>query len=121
MAGIYIIENNFNGMVYVGRSEIPEARFKQHKNALMKGKHTNHLLQADYSKYGDEAFSFMVIERCGDEEMWLREIVWIQHYRTCNIAPIYNDLGKTVENIDIEARLGAIERIRAGLRERMNR
>lgn len=119
MAGIYIIENNVNGMVYIGRSEIPEARFKQHKSALVKGKHTNRLMQEDCDKYGIGAFSFMEIESCEDEDLWWKEVLWIQHYRIYNIAPIYNDLGKVVPNIDIEARLTLVESIREDLAKKI--
>jgi group I intron endonuclease len=115
MAGIYIIENNVNGMVYVGRSEIPEHRFKGHMSALRRGKHHNRLLQEDYDEYGREAFSFMVVDTCNDEMMWLRELRWIQYYRSNNMAPIYNDLGQKVENIDIDARLRAVEKLREAL------
>lgn len=120
MAGIYIIENNVNGMVYVGRSEIPEHRFKGHMSALRRGKHHNRLLQEDYDRYGSESFSFMVVDVCNDEMMWLRELRWIQYYRSNNVAPIYNDLGQKVENIDIDARLQEVEKLRETLARNRN-
>lgn len=100
MAGIYIIENNVNGMVYVGKSTSPESRFKEHQSLLRRGIHSNRLLQKDYDKYGSDSLTYMVIEDCGEEDLYWKELEWIQHYRVFNVAPIYNDRGRTINDVD---------------------
>lgn len=92
MAGIYIIENNVNGMVYVGKSKAPYMRFKEHMAALKKGIHHNWIFQNDFNKYGENSFSFMQIEECSDKEAFKKEADWTNYFRRFNVAPIYNDL-----------------------------
>lgn len=119
MAGIYIIENNVNGMVYVGKSEVPERRFKEHLNALRKNRHSNHLLQNDYCLYGEDSFTFMEIDTYDETEFCWKELEWIQYYRSNNLAPIYNDLGQKIENIDIEADKRLVDSFREGLKKQI--
>ena len=58
---VYKITNRINGKKYVGRSLWPDERFKQHMNALRRKQHTCKNFQADYDKYGEEAFEVSVI------------------------------------------------------------
>lgn len=61
-SGIYKIENKVNGKVYIGSSNSIKRRWQKHKALLRHGKHQNSHLQAAWDKYGEDNFSFSVIE-----------------------------------------------------------
>lgn len=58
---LYIIENTRNGRKYVGSTERPAWRFKEHIKALQHHRHKIPLFQEDYDKYGEDAFVFKVV------------------------------------------------------------
>lgn len=60
--GIYKILNNVNGQFYVGSSVKIEHRWAAHLRSLRKGTHHNILLQRSWSKYGENSFSFIIVE-----------------------------------------------------------
>lgn len=76
-SGIYKIINKINSRSYIGSSVCIETRWKVHKNLLTKNVHWNDHLQRAWNKYGEENFSFEVIEEVLDRTRLLdRE----QHY-----------------------------------------
>lgn len=60
---IYKLECIKNGRVYIGKTVCPAMRKKNHMNSLRRGKHPIALMQADYERYGADAFVFTVIEK----------------------------------------------------------
>lgn len=62
---IYKIENKANGKIYVGQTiQSPKVRWQDgHRNHLRKNKHYNDHLQAAWNKYGEDSFTFEVIEQ----------------------------------------------------------
>ena len=64
MVGVYKITNTQNNKVYIGQSTDIEKRFKTHKKKLRKGSHENCYLQDDWTVYGEDAFSFEVVQKC---------------------------------------------------------
>ena len=68
ISGIYKIINNVNGKIYIGSSEDIERIWYHHKNCLNKGTHINKHLQAAWNKYGENSFSFEVVEKCNPED-----------------------------------------------------
>jgi len=64
--GIYQVTNIAEpNKIYVGRCQSTfKHRWDEHIRALDKGKHTNLLLQADWTKYGSEGFTFKVLSAC---------------------------------------------------------
>jgi group I intron endonuclease len=64
--GIYQIRNAVTDRRYIGEGQCIDARFKQHRADLVRGKHFNAALQADWSAYGPEAFSFEPIATIAD-------------------------------------------------------
>ena len=84
MVGIYKIENLVNGKRYYGSSKNIDKRWRDHKNQLRAGKHGNYYLQRAWVKYGEDKFSFEIIEECRVETLLERE----QHY--LNMFPEYN-------------------------------
>lgn len=65
MSVIYKIKNLKTKKVYVGSTTQPERRKSQHFVALRSDSHHNYKLQADFKKYGEENFSFYVVEDLG--------------------------------------------------------
>lgn len=89
-SGIYKIENSGNGKVYIGQSKNLSNRQYTHFRALEKGIHHNKHLQRSFDRFGADAFTFTVIERCAVEELNERERFWIQAYDAMNPAKGYN-------------------------------
>lgn len=84
-AGIYRIRNLVNGKCYVGSSVNIRKRWHVHRSYLTRGVHHNRYLTAAWNKYGQDAFTFEVIEYCAKESLIERE----QHYID-TLRPEYN-------------------------------
>lgn len=81
-SGIYVIVNLNNGKKYVGQSYSVSRRFLVHKNKLRKGKHPNIHLQSAWNKYGENSFSFEILEYCPIDALNEREEYWINAFKT---------------------------------------
>ncbi|HLG28295.1 MAG TPA: GIY-YIG nuclease family protein [Paenisporosarcina sp.] len=88
--GIYIITNTANNKVYVGQSRSLSKRLPDHKNKLRKNIHHNSHLQNAWMAYGEENFTFNVIEYCELEELNNRERHWILDYKSSDRRIGYN-------------------------------
>lgn len=62
MIGIYKITNIKNNKVYIGSTDNMERRILQHKNELNNNKHHSYKLQMDWNKYGENNFTFDLLE-----------------------------------------------------------
>lgn len=60
---VYLIFNRINGKCYIGKSNKPHARFREH----MKGSH-NKYLNKSIAKYGIDVFDFWVVEEWHTEK-----------------------------------------------------
>jgi group I intron endonuclease len=60
--GIYQIQNIVNGSVYIGSSNDMSKRWIDHRKLLRKNTHTNQHLQNAWNKYGEQSFSFVILE-----------------------------------------------------------
>jgi group I intron endonuclease len=76
-SGIYLITNTVSGKIYVGSSKKTWDRWRNHRSDLRRGKHTNCHLMAAWVRYGEDAFSFAVLEYCEPEDLMDREEWWI--------------------------------------------
>lgn len=79
MIGIYKITNKINGKIYIGQSNDIERRFKEHIHRSPRFR-----LSIDWSivKYGEENFSFEILEECEKEKLNERETYYIQKYNS---------------------------------------
>lgn len=77
MTGIYCIENTINGKQYVGLAKDIKERFRHHRTALRRGHHVNTHLQAAWTKYGEDAFRFYVLDEVPEENLREAEMEWI--------------------------------------------
>lgn len=80
ICGIYMIQCNINGMVYIGQSKNIGSRITSHKTSLKKNRHTNKNLQKDYNEYGIKCFEYFLLEECSCDLFDERERFWITQY-----------------------------------------
>ena len=84
-SGIYAIQNNINGKLYIGQSNNISYRWYCEKHGAV-----NRILKDDFAKYGLENFNFYIIELCPVELLSEREIFYISLYHTTNKDFGYN-------------------------------
>ena len=60
--GIYQIKNLANGKVLLGCSKNLPGKINSHRFQLKMGSHMNRTLQNDYNSFGEENFSFEVLD-----------------------------------------------------------
>jgi group I intron endonuclease len=84
LCGVYKITNVINGKVYIGQSINIKARWKDHVNSLNRKDSNSVLLQRAWNKYGEDNFSFEVLELCTEAMLDEIEIKYIELYDACN-------------------------------------
>lgn len=87
---IYKITNIINGKCYIGQAKDYKVRFQGHKLQLRKNEHENQHLQYAWNKYGEDAFTFEVLEFAEDYNE--REKYYIKLYNSTDEAYGYNIL-----------------------------
>lgn len=75
--GIYKITNIQTGKIYIGSALDVDRRFYHHKNDLKCRKHRNRYLQCAWDKYGEESFSFELLDLCDKDERFRLEAEYI--------------------------------------------
>ena len=96
-SGIYVILNWVNGKVYVGSATYLRKRLSDHKCSLRKNDHDNNYLQNAWNKYGEQNFSFSILEYCSKFDLLKREQFWMDHYKAHDPQFGYN-LAKVAGN-----------------------
>ena len=77
--GIYKIINVMNNKFYVGSAEDFTRRKRVHWWQLRRGTHVNKHLQAAWKKYGEQAFTFVIVEELSLEaDVLAAENVWLK-------------------------------------------
>lgn len=90
MIGIYKIQNNVNGKIYIGQSVNIEKRWKEHIYELNANKHINKHLQSAWNKYGKNNFDFTIVCLCDISELDDKEMYYISKYSSFNEEYGYN-------------------------------
>ena len=60
--GIFRIKNIANGKIFIGRGMNLAGKLNSNKFQLEQGSHMNRALQEDYSHFGEQNFSFEVVD-----------------------------------------------------------
>jgi group I intron endonuclease len=85
ISGIYAIIHNASGRIYVGSALNIEDRWRVHRGRFKYQKHENKYLQHAWDKYGEEAFTWTIIEVVTDTTKLLnKEQKWINKYKSYN-------------------------------------
>lgn len=79
-SGVYKITNIKNNKIYIGVSRNLGKRRKEHKYRLSANRHVNKLLQSDFNKYGENSFSFEILEIAPVEKLYVLEKYYIEKY-----------------------------------------
>ena len=85
-SGIYQIENNINGKIYIGSAANLNDRSRSHLSMLKRGKHHSRHLQHAVDLYGLGNFVFMVLEHVPD----VKQLVTRENYYFQTMHPEYN-------------------------------
>ena len=88
---IYIIENKVNGHAYIGKTKVPDKRWKRHREEAAKCNEKSAWLYKAMSKHGIENFEFRIIDEHEDEAYALKvlEPAWIARMKDEGIH-LYN-------------------------------
>jgi len=102
--GVYGIKNIVNNKIYIGISKDILKRWNRHKNNLKNNKHINDHLQSSWNAYGEQCFSFYVIEECDVSLIEEREIYYINKFKTNDRSYGFNKTsgGDGVRNLSPE-------------------
>ncbi len=87
---VYCFRNAVSDKVYVGSTIRLVKRKKNHYYTLRRNTHFNTHLQSSWNEYGEQAFSFHVLEVCTPETRLSREQFWIDYYDAANPSKGYN-------------------------------
>lgn len=111
MTGIYRIIHIDSGRCYVGQSVNIAKRWSSHRAALNQGKHTTIYLQRVWTKYGQGAFAFEIIELCEVQYLTAREQAAMDRFR-----PEFNAAPAAGSNLGMKHSVEARAKISAGNR-----
>ena len=85
LAGVYLIRNTKNNTCYIGQSTDYNSRWRHHRHHLRSNKHKNPDLQADYNEYGEEAFTYELIEEfphdTASDILMIKEGEYIENFK----------------------------------------
>lgn len=58
---VYVLKNTATGRCYVGCTQDPKQRIKNHMYGMKTGRHTVEQMSADYAKYGEDSFRYALL------------------------------------------------------------
>lgn len=90
ISAIYAIVHRSTGRVYVGSTASIKTRVSYHRSKLRNTKHDNSYLQNSWNKYGEDAFSFVILELCEVSHLLDRESYWMDQTGCCDKSVGFN-------------------------------
>ncbi|MDD4780342.1 MAG: GIY-YIG nuclease family protein [Tissierellia bacterium] len=98
ISGVYKIENLINGRVRIGETSDIIKRLSNYKATLRKGNYNGKEMQDDFNAYGEDMFSFELLEICPIQKLKKCEEYYLKKYRD---RCVYNkNKVRTYEKID---------------------
>ena len=94
---IYAIVNKINNKLYIGSAKSFYTRFYRHLSRLKRNEHHSIILQNAWNKYGEENFSFELLEIVSLDEILKREQWYIDFFK-----PEYNICKKAGNTLGIK-------------------
>jgi group I intron endonuclease len=88
--GIYKITNTVNNKIYIGCASNIRTRVNGHLYDLRRDKHNNSYLQKAWSKYGEENFTFEMLEECDMNNLHVKEHYWVDKFNCLDRSVGYN-------------------------------
>lgn len=85
-SGVYKISCASNNKFYIGSSKDLYKRWQSHLYNLRGNKHINAHLQRSFNKYGEESFTFEILEICDVDCILLREQFYIDDLNACKLG-----------------------------------
>lgn len=98
-SGVYLIEIKGNNLKYIGSSKNLYVRKNTHFNGLKRNNHSNQHLQNSFNKYGEENYSFTVLELIDIELLIKREQYYIDTFGMENLYNVCKKVGDTSKMI----------------------
>lgn len=92
---IYCIRNIINNKVYIGQTTNFRKRLIYHRHSLQKNKHCSLYLQRAFNKYGINSFKVEILEKSNTENLFNKEVYWIEKMDSSNRNKGYNYLIKS--------------------------
>jgi len=82
ICGIYKYQNLINNKIYIGKTIDIAQRKRDHRSDASNPKRDNCIFHKALRKYGEENFSFEIVEECSKQELNEKEKFWIQYYNS---------------------------------------
>lgn len=92
ICGVYKILNKTTGKFYIGSSNNVKRRWKEHINDLNKNKSHSIYLQRAWNKYGEDNFTFEILEECKIENQLEKEQIYLD-----KLKPWKRKIGYNIE------------------------
>lgn len=111
-SGIYQIRCAVSGSAYIGSSKKIPARWAEHRRTLRRGTSPCRRLQSAWTKHGENAFEFSILEECSPDQLAVREQFYID-----TLHPSYNSNFDVINWFDAgcRAKSAAANRARTAL------
>lgn len=113
--GIYCIINIINHKRYIGASKNVKSRMEHHRVILKSGNGVNWYLQKEYDQFGKDKFEYIILEECAKENLYSRELYFINYYQTNNTNYGYNLSTKNIGALEYEHPPDITQRISSAL------
>ena len=126
--GVYTITHARSGRVYVGSSVLISRRWNTHRWLLRRGQHPNIHLQRAWTRYGESAFDWAIVEPLdAGADLAAAEQMWIDRQRATNPDGVFNFLPTAGSRLgskhsdETRARIAAAQRGRTHTAETLAR
>ncbi len=100
LMGVFQIQNSVNGKILLLKALDIPGIINRHRSELNRGTHRNHELQADWSQYGADSFSFDILATLKPEEtlpeQWAKAVAnlleqWMEKLQPLKMSDIIKE------------------------------